>query len=88
MKHHISRSKSLAATSLVTLALAACGGGGNHGDGLSDAQREDQTASASVTGLVGFASAQINRSTDETSEPRSIAGITPPADETSEPFVL
>jgi len=87
MKHHTSPSKALAATALVTLALAACGGG-NHGDGLSDAQREDQTASASVTGLVGFAAAQINRSTDETSEPRSIAGITPPADETSEPFVL
>ena len=67
--------------------LAACSRADN-GDGLTDMQREDQSASASSTGLVTFASTQINQATNETGEPRPLAGITPPADETSEPFPL
>jgi hypothetical protein len=71
------------------LVLSACSSADNGvGDGLSDIQREDQSASASANGLFDFARAQINQGTNETSEPRPIAGITPPADETSEPFVL
>jgi hypothetical protein len=87
MKHRIIRSKRLAAIAIASLALVACSRADN-GDGLTDAQREDQAASASVTGLVNFAAGKIDTATNETTEPRSIAGITPPADETSEPFVL
>jgi hypothetical protein len=68
-------------------ALTACGGS-DHGDSLTDAQREDQSASANSAGLLSFATGQIARSTTESLEPRSITGITPPADETSEPFLL
>lgn len=84
------RSMQLATVAGLALAAAACGGGGNNGsgDGLTDAQREDRAASASIAGLFAFAVAQIARSTDDTVEPRSIGGITAPASDADEPFVL
>lgn len=88
MKRLILPSRHVAALVFAGLALVACGGGSDYGDGLTDAQREDRAASASVAGLVDFAAGQIGRATDETSEPRPLTGITPPADDTAEPFVL
>lgn len=68
------------------LALAACGG--RSGDGLTDLQREDRAASASVAGLIAFASSVIATLSGETNEPRPIDGITPPVSETDEPVAL
>lgn len=67
------------------LALVACGGGG---DGLTELQREDRAASASVAGLIAFANGMIATLTGETSEPRPIDGIDPPVSDTDEPAVL
>jgi hypothetical protein len=64
------------------LALAACGGGG---DGLTELQREDRAASASVAGLIAFANGMIAMLTGETNEPRAIDGVSPPASDTDEP---
>jgi hypothetical protein len=64
------------------LALAACGGGG---DGLTELQREDRAASASVAGLIAFANGMIAMLTGETNEPRPIDGISPPVSDTDEP---
>lgn len=69
------------------LLLAACGRS-DDGDGLTPMQREDRDASASSAGLFSFAKAQIANGTRDDAEPRSIDGIAPPADDTSEPFAL
>lgn len=79
----------LLATAAMILSLAACSSADNgYDDGLTEMQRQDQAASANATGLFNFASTQIGLGTDETSEPRDISGIVPPADDTSEPFPL
>ncbi len=67
------------------LALAACGGGD---DGLTELQREDRAASASVAGLIAFANGMIAMLTAETNEPRPIDGIAPPATDSDEPVGL
>lgn len=68
--------------------LAACGGGGGADDGLTQMQREDRAASASVAGLIAFASGMIAALTGEASEPRPLDGIAPPASDTDEPALL
>lgn len=68
------------------LLLSACGGSSS--DGLTDLQREDRAASASVAGLIAFANAMIASLTSETNEPRPIDGITPPPTDTDEPVGL
>jgi hypothetical protein len=73
---------------LTAVALAACGGSPQDGDGLTPAQREDRDASASSAGLVSFARSQITTSTSETAEPRPIDGIVPQSDDSAEPFTL
>ncbi|GAB4480635.1 MAG: hypothetical protein OHK0044_28700 [Burkholderiaceae bacterium] len=71
---------------IVALALTACGG--SSGDGLTQTQREDRDASASVAGLIAFANQLIATMTGETNEPRSIDGITPPVTDADEATVL
>ena len=68
-------------------ALLAAGCGSSRNDAAPAQQQEDAAASGSVAGLVGFAQAQITL-TDEVSEPRPIAGINPPVNETDEPAVI
>lgn len=80
------RIKLLIGAAAAALVLAACGGGG--GDGLTELQREDRAASASVAGLIAFAKGMIAMLTSETNEPRPIDGITPPTTETDEPVAL
>jgi hypothetical protein len=91
------RLKRLAAAAGIATAclagLAGCGGGGGGGnsanpdDGLSQMEREDRAAS-SWPGMLVFAQGQISAMTNETAEPRPIAGITPPLSETDEPATL
>lgn len=69
------------------LALTACGGGAD-GDGLTELQREDRAASASVAGLIAFANGMIATMTGETNEPRPIDGIAPPTTDSDEPVGL
>jgi hypothetical protein len=79
-----------AAVSIAVL-VAACGGSNNYGgsgDGLTQQQREDRDASASIAGLLAFALAQIATNTSETAEPRPLDGITPQVSDTDEPLVL
>lgn len=79
-----------ASVAAITLLLAACGGGSNYGgggDGLTQEQREDRDASASIAGLLAFALAQI-AATSDTAEPRSISGIAPPVSDTDEPLLF
>jgi hypothetical protein len=73
---------------LTAVALAACGGSPQEGDGLTPTQREDRDASASSAGLLSFARSQIATSTSETAEPRPIDGIVPQPDDSAEPFTL
>jgi hypothetical protein len=70
----------------IALFTAACGSNHNN-DAGSAQQQEDAAASSSVAGLVGFAQGQIAR-TDDVSEPRPIAGISPPVSDTDEPAVI
>lgn len=71
------------------LVLAACGGGSGGGDdGLTELQREDRAASASVAGLIAFANGMIAMLTGETNEPRPIDGIAPPTTDSDEPVGL
>ena len=77
--------KTFIAAAVAAAALAA-GCGSNH-EGGPGAQDPDAAASGSVAGLVGFAQGQI-ASTDETSEPRPIAGINPPVSDVDEPAVI
>jgi hypothetical protein len=81
--------KLTAATALFAL-LAACGGGGSSDNGTAESQtqREDREASASTNGLMAFAMAFIAAMTSDQAEPRSITGISPPADDTAEPQSL
>ncbi|HYS13136.1 MAG TPA: hypothetical protein VEN28_07485 [Burkholderiaceae bacterium] len=68
--------------------LSGCGGGsGNSGDGLTQMEREDRAAS-SWPGMLVFAQGQISATTNDTAEPRPIAGINPPLSETDEPATL
>lgn len=78
--------KRLAAVACVA-GLSACGGGGGSGgtdDGLTQMEREDRAAS-SWPGMLVFAQAQIAAMTNDTAEPRPIAGITPPQSDADEP---
>jgi hypothetical protein len=85
--------KRLAAAGLAMACLAGlsgCGGGGSSGttdDGLTQMEREDRAASG-WPGMLVFALGQISSMTNDTAEPRPIAGITPPLDETDEPAAL
>ena len=85
----------MAATLAATL-LAACGGSDYTqpaaappppSNGLTQMQREDRDASASVPGLLALASAMLASMTGESGEPRAIDGITPPTSESAEPSV-
>ena len=85
--------KRLAAAGLAAACLAGlsgCGGGGSSGstgDGLSQMEREDRAAS-SWPGMLVFAQSQISTMTNDTAEPRPIAGINPPQSETDEPAAI
>jgi hypothetical protein len=72
--------------------LAACGGSDDSytppGDGLTDMQRQDRDASASIAGLFSFGMTLIASMTGEAHEPRAIDGVTPPASESAEPSPL
>ena len=76
----------IAGCALVAFA-AGCGSSHNGGNAVPAQQLEDAAASASLAGLVGFAQGQIAR-TDDTSEPRAIAGINPPVSDADEPAVI
>jgi hypothetical protein len=70
--------------------LSGCGGGSSSGgtdDGLSQMEREDRAAS-SWPGMLVFAQGQIVATTNDTAEPRPIAGINPPLSETDEPAAI
>jgi hypothetical protein len=69
------------------VAVAAGCGSSHNGGSAGPAQQEDAAASGSVAGLVGFAQGQIAR-TDEVSEPRPIAGISPPVSDVDEPAAI
>jgi len=77
-----------------TLLLAGCLGfallagacGSSHNNDPTQ-QQEDAAASGSVAGLIGFAQGEIAR-TDDESEPRPIAGISPPASDVDDPAVI
>ena len=68
------------------LLAGACGSSHNNGTGPTQ-QQEDAAASGSVMGLIGFARGEIAR-TDDTSEPRPVAGISPPVSDADEPAVI
>jgi len=76
----------IAGCALVAFA-AGCGSSHNGGNTVPARQQEDAAASASVAGLIGFAQGQIAR-TDDASEPRPIAGISPPVSDADEPAVI
>ncbi|HUL64120.1 MAG TPA: hypothetical protein VLW55_05845 [Burkholderiaceae bacterium] len=83
-----------AAAGLATACLAGlsgCGGGGGGSastdDGLTQIEREDLAAS-SWPGMLLFAEGQISTMTNETAQPRPIAGIKPPQSETGEPAAI
>ena len=86
--------RSAMAAALVATLLAACGGGDYvqpaaapppPSNGLTQMQRDDRDASASVPGLFAFATAMLASMTGESGEPRAIDGITPPTSESAEP---
>ena len=83
-----------AAAGLATACLAGlsgCGGGGGGSastdDGLTQIEREDLAAS-SWPGMLLFAEGQISTMTNETAQPRPIAGIKPPQSEAEEPAAI
>ena len=65
------------------LLVAACGHGSS-----SSGPSEDDVASMSVAGLLAFGEAQIARTDADVSEPRDLAGITPPVSDVDEPAVI
>ena len=72
---------------VLALALAACGH--NSGSsGVTQQQSEDAAASASVPALVAFGAAQIARADADVTEPRELAGITPPVSDVDEPAAI
>ncbi|HJW51533.1 MAG TPA: hypothetical protein VJ501_05930 [Burkholderiaceae bacterium] len=86
--------RSAVAAALAATLLAACGGSDYTqpaaappppSDGLTQMQREDRDASASVPGLFALATAMLASMTGESGEPRTIDGITPPTSESAEP---
>ena len=93
MTERLKRLAGVAGIVTVCLAgLAGCGGGSggnsaNPDDGLSQMDREDRAAS-SWPGMLVFAQGQISAMTNETAEPRPIAGINPPLSEIDEPATL
>ena len=88
--------RSAMAAALAATLLAACGGSDYTppaaappppSNGLTQMQREDRDASASVPGLLALASAMLASMTGDSGEPRAIDGITPPTSESAEPSV-
>lgn len=93
MNEHMKRLVAAAGISTACLVgLAGCGGGSDNpapaGDGLTDMQRQDRAASASIAGLFSFGMSVIASLTGENTEPRAIDGITPPVSEADEPAAL
>ena len=88
--------RSTVAAMLTATLLAACGGSDYTpaaappapSDGLTQTQREDRDASASVPGLLALATAMLASMTGESGEPRAIDGITPPTSESVEPSAV
>ena len=88
--------RSTVAAMLTATVLAACGGSDYTpaaappppSDGLTQMQREDRDASASVPGLLALATAMLASMTGESGEPRAIDGITPPTSESVEPSAV
>lgn len=72
----------------IALLLAACGSSHNGDAGAGPTQPEDAAASSSVAGLIGFAQGQIARPDADTSEPRAVAGISPPVSDVEEPAAI
>ena len=88
--------RSAVAAALAATLLAACGGSDYTqpaaappppSNGLTQMQREDRDASASVPGLLALATAMLASMTGESGEPRAIDGITPPTSDSAEPSV-
>ena len=93
MNEHLKRLVSAAGISTACLiGLAGCGGSSDSpapaGDGLTDMQRQDRAASASIAGLFSFGMSVIASMTGDSDEPRPIDGITPPVSEADEPAAL
>jgi hypothetical protein len=91
--------RSAAAAALAATLLAACGGSDTTqpaaappppppSAGLTQMQREDRDASASMSGLLALANAMLASMTGESDEPRAIDGITPPTSESTEPSAV
>jgi hypothetical protein len=78
---------SIACCMVVASLAAGCGSSHSNNNAGPAQQQEDAAASNSVAGLVGFAQGQIAR-TDDVSEPRPIAGISPPVSDVDEPAVI
>lgn len=78
----------MAAATALTLAACGGGGGGDSGDGLTQEQRDDRTASASVSGLIAFLTTLVASATSDSSEARNVSGITPPVTDSAEPTSL
>jgi hypothetical protein len=90
MTDHLARLAAAAGIAAICLVgLTACGGGGSDsaGDGLTQQQREDATAST-WPGMLVFAQGQIAGATADTNDPREISGISPPQADTAEPALL
>jgi hypothetical protein len=73
---------------LCSIALLAACGHNSGSSGTSQQQAEDSAASASIPALVAFSEAQIARADADVSEPRDLAGITPPASDVDEPAAI
>jgi hypothetical protein len=90
MNQHLKRLVAAAGISTACLiSLSGCGGSDSPaGDGLTDMQRQDRDASASISGLFAFGMSMIASMTSDSHDPRAIDGITPPVSEVDEPAAL
>jgi len=82
----MTKTRLYAGCAALVLLSGACGSSHNNVAAPSQ-QQEDAAASGSVAGLIGFAQGEIAR-TDDASEPRPIAGISPPVSDADEPAVI
>lgn len=92
---HLFRLKTLCAACAVVILTVSCGSSSDDSTPPPTSPlppntmaQEDAAASASVAGLIAFMQTLLASLTLDTTEPRSIDGITPPVTDTAEPTAI
>jgi ABC-type glycerol-3-phosphate transport system substrate-binding protein len=71
---------------LASLALAACGGGDDHGDATGTADGPGQVPASATVSATAFSAYVAGLPPSDSAEPLTLTGLVPPVSDTDEPL--